>query len=290
MNNNTTLIVGGANDGHVFYWNGADNKLITQQLAHSGAVTGVSVHPQNTQLLTGGADGLVKLWALPPVPTRTLTHPDAVNVAVVSADGKKLYTGSKDKIVRTWDLAKNVVEKQYAGHTGPVTAVAISPNGKVLASGGEDGTIRLWNQATGKESEVIRVSSQPITSLAFSPAGDRLISADSEYLLQLRQLPIVGPKSIPHGDEVTTLAVSADGAKLATGGKDKQVRLWNLATGAKERDFSGPTGQILAVALSNDGKLIAAASKDKSITLWNLSDAKVLKKYPLPGWRERHRL
>src|SRR5205823_3876483 len=78
------------------------------------------------------------------------------------------------------------------------------------------------------------------------------------------------------------VAVSADGAKVVTGGKDKIVRLWNAATGAKERDFPGPGADILAVALSADGKLLAAASGDKTVTVWSVGDGKVLKKYTLP--------
>ena len=117
-----TLVAGGTADHRLFLWNAADGKVISQGIAHQGAVTGIAFHPQGTQLLTSSADGLLKLWAMPPVPGRVLPHPDGVTAAAPSADGKRLVTGGADKIVRTWTLAGNpgTLERQYAGHTGAV--------------------------------------------------------------------------------------------------------------------------------------------------------------------------
>src|SRR5262249_2207608 len=64
---------------------------------------------------------------------------------------------------------------------------------------------------------------------------------------------------------------------------DKQVRLWNLATGAKERDFPSHTLPITSVAFGPGGTTVAAGSADKSITVWNTADAKVIKKVALPA-------
>ena len=63
-----TLIAGGTADQRLFLWNAANGKLFSQGIAHQGFVTGAAFHPQGTQLVTACADGLLKLWALPPVP------------------------------------------------------------------------------------------------------------------------------------------------------------------------------------------------------------------------------
>src|SRR5262249_62174994 len=90
---NGATIGAGTADSRIFLWNAGDAKLISQQVAHNGPVTGLAFHPQNTQLLTGGGDGLLKLWALPPVPAGSLPHPDAVLSAAVTPDAKRLFTG-----------------------------------------------------------------------------------------------------------------------------------------------------------------------------------------------------
>ena len=86
-----------------------------------------------------------------------------------------------------------------------------------------------------------------------------------------------------HPDQITSLVLTPDGNKVLTAGNDKIVRLWNLTSGAKEKDFAGPTLPIASVAVSANGATIAAASADKTLTLWNAADAKVLHKLPMPA-------
>jgi WD40 repeat protein len=276
------FIAAGTQDSRVFLWNNADTKVLTNWLAHAGAVHSVQVHPQGQQLMTAGADGLVKFWALPAVLPRTLTHPDAVLAAVASPDGKKLYTGSNDKLVRIWETTKQTMEKQFAGHTGPVTAVAVSPNLQILASGSADQTIRLWNQQTAKEIDVLLAHAAPVTALSINVGNTQMLSASEDGTVKLWALPLVAPKLFTHPDQITSLALSADGSKVLTGGNDKVVRLWNLSSGAKEKDCAGPTLPIVSVAVSNNGATIAAASADKTVTIWNVA-GKVLQKLPMPA-------
>src|SRR5262249_59077223 len=100
----------------------AEGKPITASPAHAGAVTGVAFHPQGTQMLTSGADGVLKLWSMPPVPGRALAHADGVTSVALSADAKRLITGGADKLVRAWDLTNNQMERQFAGHGAAGTA------------------------------------------------------------------------------------------------------------------------------------------------------------------------
>ena len=74
-------------------------------------VAGVDFHPQSNQLLTGGADGSLKLWAVPSAATQVITHPEAVLTASLSADGKTLFTGSNDKVFRSWVLGPTPAER-----------------------------------------------------------------------------------------------------------------------------------------------------------------------------------
>jgi WD40 repeat protein len=277
------LIAAGTQDSRIFLWNNADAKVQTNWLAHAGPVTSVQVNAQGTQLMSAGGDGLVKFWALPAIPPRTLTHPDAVLAAVASPDGKKLFTGSADKLVRVWDSAKQAMEKQFAGHTGPVTAVAVSANLALLVSGSADNTIRLWNQQTAKESDVLLAHAGPVTALGINPAGTQMLSTSEDGSVKVWALPMVAPKLFTHADAITSLVLSADAGKVLTGCHDKIVRLWNLTSGAKEKDYAGPTLPIVSVAISPNSATVAAASADKTVTLWNAADAKALHKLPMPA-------
>lgn len=279
---NNALLAAGAADQRVWLWNNANNQPMGNILAHAGAVTAAQFHPNSTQLMTAGGDGLVKFWAVPQVAPKAFAHPDAVTISVPSADGKKLFTGGQDKIVRAWNTANLMIERQFAGHTGAVTALAVSANTQILVSGSADASIRIWNQATGKESDILTGHAAAITSLALNPAGSQLLSTSEDGTLKLWQLPIVAPKPFVHPDQVTSLVVSTDAAKFLTGGQDKVVRLWQIANGANERNFAGPTLAITSVALAVDNKYVAAGSADKSLHLWGYGDAKVLQKLTFP--------
>jgi WD40 repeat protein len=72
-----------------------------------------------------------------------------------------------------------------------------------------------------------------------------------------------------HQGFVRALAFSRDGAWLASGGDDKQVRLTRIAT-KEARVFSGPEQSILDLAFSPDGALLAVASADSAVRVYEL--------------------
>lgn len=280
---NNAFVAAGTADSRVWLWNNADGKVQTNWLAHAGAVSSVQVQPQVAQMMTAGGDGLVKFWAVPAVGPRTLPHTDAVLAVANSTDGKKIVTGSADKTVRIFDSTKQALEKQFTGHTGPVTAVALSTNLQLLASGGADNTVRLWNQATAKESDILVAHGGSVTALQFNAGNNLMLSAAEDGAVKLWALPMVTPKAMVHPDAIAVLTLSPDGTKAITGGNDKTVRVWNLTSGAKEKDYTGPTLAITCIGIARSGATIAAGSADKTLTLWNAADGKSLHKLPMPA-------
>lgn len=70
-----------------------------------------------------------------------------------------------------------------------------------------------------------------------------------------------------HGGPVRSLAVSADGASLVSGGFDTSAIRWSLATDTAAQVLRFHSGAVNAVAFLNDGR-IATAGADARIAIW----------------------
>jgi WD40 repeat protein len=70
---------------------------------------------------------------------------------------------------------------------------------------------------------------------------------------------------------IAAAAYSPDGTRLATGGLDKVVRIWDAATGKEVRILQGHTGAVMSVAWSPDGTHLASASADTTVKVWDIA-------------------
>jgi WD40 repeat protein len=68
---------------------------------------------------------------------------------------------------------------------------------------------------------------------------------------------------------ITSVAFSADGRRLVSGGFVGNVRLWDLATGREALTLRGHRGGVRSVAFSRDGNRIVSSSLDGTVRIWN---------------------
>jgi WD40 repeat protein len=90
------------------------------------------------------------------------------------------------------------------------------------------------------------------------------------YLMGLRQRPPVRIEK-GHDGAVYSVAFSPDGRYLASGGSDKQVKVWNAATGQLVRTLGEHAKTVRCVAFSPDGRYLASASWDGTIKVWDFA-------------------
>src|SRR5262249_45371209 len=97
-------------------------------------------------------------------------------------------------------------------------------------------------------------------------------------LLVMSWLPAAGaepqPRTLEGQGWVGGLALSPDGKTLASGGKDRTARLWEVATGKAGLVFKGHTDAVCAVAFDSAGKLLATGSHDGTARLWDVQTGK----------------
>jgi WD40 repeat protein len=72
-----------------------------------------------------------------------------------------------------------------------------------------------------------------------------------------------------HTGQVTSVSMSPDGARLATGSLDRTAKVWDAVTGRELLTLKGHTGRVFGVAFSPDGQRLATGSEDRTARIWD---------------------
>lgn len=167
----------------------------------------------------------------------------------------------------------------------PVTALAYSPDGATLAVSGYR-EVTLWSAADGRLVSRIKGMAERTFGLAYSPDGKSLAVASGTpgSLGEVRLIdtgnPTAGGKVLDRiADVMLAVAFSPDGAKLAAGGADNAVRVYDVASGKRELLIEQHADWITDVAFSPDGTRLASASRDKSARVFDAKTGAVQAAY-----------
>lgn len=118
---------------------------------HTDTVTSVGFNFNGSLALTGGYDGLVKIWQVETGElVQTLEGPEDVEWAQWHGKGNAVIAGSRDGTVWMWLTHNGQCVHVFAGHDGAVTCGTFTKDGKMVCTGGEDGTVRQWMPKTGQ--------------------------------------------------------------------------------------------------------------------------------------------
>lgn len=273
-----------------------------RRASHSGVVTSVAFAPDGRALASGSWDGTVKLWDIRDGTLklrRTLRGDwDEVEAVAFAPDGRCVaglgtgWDGGVISAVTLWDPADGRGRPLFE-IARKLDAIAFSPDGETLATGSGDQAVTLWDVATGVRLADLPGLDQPIWSVAFAPDGSTLAAASGvvptardragdRRVGSVTFWDITGPRPQwrarfeGHEQGIAAMAFSPDGAVLATGGFDRDVKLVDAATGRQWATIAGHEGWVASVAFSPDGWILASGSHDRTIRLWDVATGREL--------------
>src|SRR5262249_24355794 len=77
-----------------------------------------------------------------------------------------------------------------------------------------------------------------------------------------------------HTDDVFAAAFHPDGRRLAKGGRDRAICLWDVARGEEVARLQGHTSYVWSLAFSPDGNTLVSGSGDFTVRLWDTAPLK----------------
>ena len=174
-------------------------------------------------------------------------------------------------------------QAQMRGHGGPVRAVAIAPDGSSAISGSFDTSAIRWSLTRNSAEQVLRFHDNAVNAVAILKDG-RLATGGEDGRIAIWRPGEQAPVTVLQGHTapVVSLAVSPDGAALASASWDQTVRLWTLAS-STNRVLEGHTQNVNGVAFTPDGRSLVSAGYDLTLRIWPLSgSAPVIRTLPSP--------
>ncbi|MEW6332573.1 MAG: serine/threonine-protein kinase [Pseudomonadota bacterium] len=206
------------------------NVAVAKLTGHAADITRLAFSADGGRLVTVDRDSAVILWDmaeqkklfdLPPARHEILA-------LAVAPNGSVLAGGDIEGGIQYWDLASGKELAYVPAQPVPVGAMAYSPDGKWLASGGQQHNLKLWGAGMNRDDRVLRDAPEEVNVLQFTPDSRWLLLGGKDRPLEILELEQgqVAHRLAGHDGAVSVIAVSSDGARLATSGTDGRILVW----------------------------------------------------------------
>jgi WD40 repeat protein len=276
-------------------WDVKEQEPVRSFKGHAGTITHMAVSKDWQRLLTGGADGTVRLWDLATgeqLKRLEIPAKESARCVALSDDGRYAASGHgpippdrKENAVRLWDLASGKEASVFRGPTGPVHSIAFTPDGKGLVSTDDSSEFRVWSLQSDEGGRRWSIRSSAPANLRNM---DVSILADGHTIAfigrdgSIHTCDRLSPKReylLEGNFNAKVVFLAKDGKRAvvgtATPGAGGVVRLLELLWGQwpKYRElvrFDTPASP-LSVSLSADSRFVLVGGDDGTMRLWDVA-------------------
>ncbi|MEM7775186.1 MAG: PDZ domain-containing protein [Pseudomonadota bacterium] len=224
-------------------------------------------------------------------------HMGLVGDVIFTPDETQLISGSDDKVIRVWDITRRQTVRTIRGEIGPgnagmIYAMALSPDGRWLVAAGplkgatraKRHAIRVIDFQTGAPVAILEGHRDAVLGVAFSRDGRRIVSGSFDKTAIVWQAAD-GQDGKPdwsraqlyrqlkgHTREIYGVAFLPNADRVVTGAYDRSVRIWDVPLGTTVSNLIGHDREVHRVTVAPDGT-IASGDRTGEIRIWSASDA-----------------
>lgn len=190
--------------------------------------------------------------------------------------------------------------KTLLGHREWVRQIRVSPDGLLLASCSNDQTVRVWLLSTKECKVCLLLSSSSFSNGSKLNFLTQVEMREHEHVVEcIAWAPESATAAIQEAtaaaatsSNTTAAAVAAGtvgtesggtkkssltGPFLASGSRDKTIKIWDVTTGLCVVTLTGHDNWVRGLVFHPGGKYLLSAADDKTLRVWDLRHRRCLK-------------
>jgi len=229
-------VISGWSDGAIRAFGPQTGKLVYAiGDAHQGGVTSIACTNDCQRVLSGGADGCVRVWR-------------------ATRESQSLIFSMKE-------------------HKQSVNSICIESNDTQAVSASDDGTCIIWNLVRFVRSESL-LSNTFFKCVIYNDDESQLLTCGTDRKITYwdnqsgQSIREIGEVNGVESEEINAVALSSSGKTFVSGGVDKLVKLWNYDEGFCNYVGEGHSGAITSVKLSPDNSNCISVGAEGAIIIW----------------------
>ncbi len=189
----------------------------------------------------------------------------AVKAACFSRDSKYIiYMRSNGEIVFLNSASLTESHKQKITGETP-TALTASPDGRKLFIGTRSNILFVYDLNSRNISSFI-IDGKAVYNIDIAPSGNYIAASTYDGKIWLGKYPSLEPVRTwqAHSADYTAIAFHPTGEYLASGGKDKAIRIWKIPECTIQNTWDNAHKlALLSLAFSPDGSTLASGSQNE---------------------------
>eukprot|EP01134_Creolimax_fragrantissima_P004913 CFRG4913T1 len=275
------LAASASEDATIKIWDYETGEFERTLKGHTNIVQAIAFNHSGSLMASASADLTIKLWDFQSYEcTKTLYgHDHNISNVTFTPPGDHILSASRDRTIKMWEVASGYCVKTFKGHNDWVRSVAISTDNSLFVSVSNDQTARVWSVDTGECRLELRGHEHVVECVAFAipkahAAIEALVSGGVGSNSTTSKINTGSSDSSQNTSNTRSAAVNRF---VATGSRDKSIRLWDAANGKCITTLTGHDNWVRELVFHPNGNLLLSCGDDKTVRIWDLSSARLVK-------------